>query len=224
MPAFRAKVQNFSTPVPPTHVVETVTVITHQNRRDGECRPCYCEITMRKGDVVCEGEIGRLPLREEAPCSDLDVDLGCGLAPGVSGICRLTFLSLGIGAIRCDRDPTREIGPRPRCLPPSLLQEHPRDRPGHQRLEASARRDLPRECAGAQGGRPHATIRWQHRTHCPRYDHPEPNGHEGVTSSLIVETCADGFNRQGLRCLQGPVARQVGRVPSRSPEERRGQR
>jgi hypothetical protein len=141
------------------------------------------------------------------------------------------LFSTHIGSIRCHRDPVLEVGPRPRCLPPSVFQEHSRDRPGHQRLEASARCYLPRERQGAQGGRPHATICRQHWPHRPRYD----SANSSLVSDGLVrnseiangwDICVrrttmlmDLINRQAVRCLQGSMARQVRRVPPRSPQE-----
>lgn len=83
---------------------------------------------------------------------------------------KLTLLSSRqIGSVRCHRDRSLQVGPRPRCLPACVLQEHPRDRPGHQRLEAPARRQVPRERQGEERGCPYAPLLWLHRPHCPRY-------------------------------------------------------
>ena len=81
----------------------------------------------------------------------------------------LTTQFLFTGSIRRHRDRERQVGPRPRFLPAHLFQEHPGDRPGHQRLEAEPRPQVPRERPGAQGGRAFPQIRWQHRSLRPRY-------------------------------------------------------
>lgn len=74
--------------------------------------------------------------------------------------------SIPSGSLRSNQHRRRKVCSRPRQLPPRLLQEHPRDRPGHQRLETRARPHLPRQCLGAQGGHSHEAVRRLHWTHC----------------------------------------------------------
>lgn len=91
-------------------------------------------------------------------------------------VARLTFYFPAPGSIRSNLDRAPEVGPRPRRLPARLVQEHARDGPGHQRLEAPARRQVPREREGEEGGRAHAAIRRRHRPDRARYAQAE-RGH-----------------------------------------------
>lgn len=81
------------------------------------------------------------------------------------------------GSIRSHRDPPHEVRSCARRVPASLFQEHPRDGPGYQRMEAAARGQVPRECPGAQGGRPHAKICRRNRSCISGYAHAtRPHG------------------------------------------------
>lgn len=64
-----------------------------------------------------------------------------------------------IGPLRCTGDSGRKERPFAGLLPACLFQEHPRNRSGHQRMEAAACRSVPRERYRAQGGYPHETVR-----------------------------------------------------------------
>lgn len=96
------------------------------------------------------------------------------------------------GSIRSHRNPPGEVGSRARSIPPCVLQEHPRDRPGHQWLEARACREVPRERPGAQGGCCHEEVRRRNRSRRPGYVISPPlRGAEILCSREILVMATD---------------------------------
>lgn len=133
------------------------------NFQDGELRPFGSIDKMHKAVTILHSPVRReevLPPPE--PSSQ----------PAKHSVTRTVMADLGdtAGSIRSPGDFFRQVGARPRLLPPCLVQEHEGNCPGYQWLEAAARHCLPEQRHREEGGRPLPPIRWQHRSHCARYE------------------------------------------------------
>lgn len=80
-----------------------------------------------------------------------------------------------LGPLRSHRDRVLQVRPRPRRLPPRLIQKHPRNRPGDQRLEAAARADLPGQRNRQERSGTNEAICWEYGQKCAGYANENPN-------------------------------------------------
>lgn len=85
-------------------------------------------------------------------------------------VTEILTITLPTGPLRPRRPhPQCQIGSQPWQLSSCQLQEHPRDRTSHQRLETRACPAISRQRSGIEGGCAHETICWIYWTKCTRY-------------------------------------------------------
>lgn len=92
------------------------------------------------------GESYHIENREHFPVWDLQAVRGVGVERVSTSAeleetlaCSRPWLTASsIGSLFSNRTCARQECSCSRCLPPSFLQEHPRDRPSHQRMEVTA--------------------------------------------------------------------------------------